>query len=221
MPRRLDLLVSDEIYHVFNRSVGSEIIFGNRRNLQNFFSLVDYYRFAQNIRFSQYKALTKDFKHAYESNFKKQSPLVEIYSFAFMPTHYHFLIEQMQNGGIQTFIRITQNSFAKYFNIRFDRHGPLFQGTFKAKRVETDEQFVHISRYIHLNPVTSFLIKFNELREYPWTSFPFYSTNSHNMFVNINKILEMFGNQEKYIQFVVDQVDYQQKLGIIKHLVFD
>ncbi|MBI4066944.1 transposase [Candidatus Gottesmanbacteria bacterium] len=221
MPRRLHLLVNNEIYHVFNRSVGHEIIFSNKRNLQHTLDLLDYYRFTQKMRYSQYKTLTKEFKMDYESNFKEQLPLVEIYAYAFMPNHYHLLLKQLQNGGIGTFIRILQNSFAKYFNIKFDRHGALFQSTFKAKRVETDEEFVHTSRYIHLNPVTSFLIEFNELSIYPWTSFPIYSKDSLNTFVNTNEIIGRFKTREKYVQFVADQADYQRRLGIIKHLILD
>lgn len=221
MPRRLNIIATNEIYHVFNRSVGKEIIFSNKRNLQHSLDLIDYYRFVQAMRYSQFQILTKDFKKAYENNFRKQYPLVEIYSYAFMPTHYHFLLKQLQDGGIVTFIRILQNSFAKYFNIRNDRHGPVFQGTFKAKRVESNEEFLHISRYIHLNPVTSFIIDSDELSQYLWTSFHLYVKGSSNTFVQMSKILGMFKSRKSYIQFTVDQVDYQRKLGIIKHLILD
>lgn len=221
MPRRLHILATNEIYHIFNRSVGKESIFSNQRNLQHSLELIDYYRFPQAVRFSQYQILTKDFKKAYENNFRKQQHLVEIYSYAIMPNHYHFLLKQLQEDGIKTFIRILQNSFAKYFNIKNDRHGAVFQSTFKAKRVETDEEFVHVSRYIHLNPVTSFLIDFKNLSLYPWTSFPLYVKGLSNTFVNINQITNMFKNREKYIQFVADQANYQRELGVIKHLVLD
>ncbi len=221
MPRRFHLLVNKEIYHVFNRSVGNEILLSNKRNLQHILDLVDYYRYSQKIRYSQFQTLIKDFKKTYENNFRNQLPLVEIYAYAFMPNHYHFLLRQLQDNGIETFIRILQNSFAKYFNIKYDRHGALFQSTFKARRVETDEEFVHVSRYIHLNPVTSFMIDFNELSSYPWTSFPIYSRDSLNRFVNANEIIGRFVTREKYVQFVADQVDYQRRRGIIKHLILD
>ena len=41
------------------------------------------------------------------------------------------------------------------FNLKDKRKGPLFEGKFKAIRVETNQQLLHLSRYIHLNPHSS------------------------------------------------------------------
>lgn len=221
MPRRFHILATNEIYHVFNRSIGKEDILSSIRNLHHLFDLINYYQFPQNIRYSQYKILTKDYKKTYEENFKKQNLLVEIYSFAFMPNHYHFLLKQLSDNGIRTFIRIIQDSFAKYFNLKNDRNGGLFQSSFKAKRVETDEEFLHISRYIHLNPVSSFLIEYEELAHYPYTSFPYYLDTNQKSFLNTREILGRFKKEEDYIRFVADQADYQKQLAAIKHLLVD
>ncbi|MBI4067157.1 transposase [Candidatus Gottesmanbacteria bacterium] len=157
----------------------------------------------------------------YERHYRNQLPLVEIYSYSYMPNHYHFLLKQKQDKGVQLFIGNLQNSFAKYFNIKNSRDGGLFQNSFKAKRVETDEEFIHISRYIHLNPVTSYLIEFNKLTTYPWTSFPIYAGNSPSNFINTLFITHHFKTKEKYIQFCADQVNYQRNLNKIKHLLVD
>ena len=70
---------------------------------------------------------------------------------------------QTQDKGISRFISDIQNSFAKNFNLTNERNGSLFQTGFKSRRIAYEEDFFHISRYIHLNPVTSSIIKFNEL----------------------------------------------------------
>lgn len=219
--KRTQILATNEIYHLFNRSVAKENIFASRKNLGRLSELLDFYRFPQKLRYSKFKTLPLDLKSGYISNFKKQKPLVEIYSFAAMPNHYHLLLKQLQDKGIFIFISNLQNSFAKFFNIRSKRNGSVFQNPFKAKRVETDEEFLHVSRYIHLNPVTSFLIEFKDLVSYPWTSYQYYKEGDGQKFINTERILNYFKSKNGYIKFIADQVDYQRQLEIIKHLIME
>ncbi|MBU0569566.1 transposase, partial [Patescibacteria group bacterium] len=141
-------------------------------------------------------------------------------SFALMPNHFHLLLRQTKTKGVEKFLTDLQNSFAKYFNIRYKRGGSLFQKPFKAKRLSSDEEFLHVSRYIHLNPVTSFLIKCEELKKYPWTSYPSYVRESEEGFIDTNFILNLTGSKKRYEKFISNQVDYQKKLHLIKNLVF-
>lgn len=221
MPRRKVVLANDQIYHIFNRSIAREDIFSSKTNLYKVFEIVDFYRFPQRLRLSKFKSLPKKLRQKYYAGFQKTYPLVEIYCFAFMPNHYHFLLKQIQENGIKRFISNFQNSFAKIFNLKNNRDGALFQNSFKAKWVETDEQFIHLSRYIHLNPVTSYIIAFKELEMYPWTSFPKYMNKKNYSFVNVDLLLSMFKSREDYSQFVSDQVDYQKKLTLIKDLILE
>lgn len=221
MARRYQLLATSEIYHVFNRSVGHEEIFTTQRNLNRIMEITDYYRFPQTLRFSQFQLLSHENQKNYTMKMESQPQLIELFTFAFMSNHYHFLVQQLQDRGITSFIGNLQNSFAKYFNLKSKRHGGLFQSPFKAKRVETDEELIHLSRYIHLNPVTSFAIKFEDLITYPWTSFIAYMGKNAHSFVKKDKILKLFSSKDKYYRFVADQEDYQKKLSAIKHLTLD
>lgn len=215
------MLANNEIYHVFNRSVGKENIFDNRWYLTHSLELINYYRYPQKIRYSKFKTLPLELKDAYFTSFKQCIPLVDIYAFAFMPNHYHLLVKQNEDRGIYRFLSNFQNSFAKYFNLKNNRHGSVFQNSFKAKRVESDEDFMHISRYIHLNPVTSYIISLEKLSDYPWTSYPFYIEENKNIFINSEYIKEKFKPIKKYIKFVADQADYQKELHQIKNLMID
>jgi len=221
MPRRKQILATNEIYHIYDRTVGHENIFSSKRELGRIINLIDYYRFSHKVRYSQFRLLSEDQQKVYLAKVHKQVPLIEIYAFSLMPNHYHFLLQQLQNRGILLFISTLQNSYAKYYNIKNKRHGTLFQSPFKAKRIESDEELIHISRYIHLNPVTSYLLEFDSLTTYPWTSFISYTKESPYRFMNSKKILSLFRSYEQYYKFVADQSDYQRKLGVIKHLVFD
>lgn len=221
MPRRNIVFATGEVYHVFNRSVGKEEIFSHRGSLSRIIEIVDYYRFPQQIRLSRFKELPKEIKEAYFQSYRKKLPLVEIYTFSFMPNHYHLLLKQIQDRGIATCIANIQNSYAKYFNLKRDRHGTLFTNAFSARRIETDEEALHVSRYIHLNPVTAYLIEFDKLEGYPWTSFPSYVNDEEHLFVKIDFILQLIGSREKYRSFVADQVDYQRTLDKIKHMTLE
>lgn len=221
MPRRNLVLATNEIYHLFNRSIAKENIFSFKINLRRSLEIVNYYRFPQKLRFSKFKKLPENIKRDYIIAYEKKIPFVEIYSFSFMPNHYHFLLKQLQNNGIKKFTSNVQNSFAKYYNLKNDRNGTLFESSFKAKRVETDEQLIHISRYIHLNHVTSYIIRPEDLVNYPWTSFPNYVNEDNFSFLNTKFLLSFFKFSKDYLKFVMDQVEYQRELKLIKDLIIE
>jgi len=50
-------------------------------------------------------------------------------------------------------------SYTKTINIHYDRVGPLFQGAFQAKFVDSEVYLGHLIGYIHLNPVESGLVE--------------------------------------------------------------
>lgn len=223
MARRNLVFATNETYHVFNRSIGKATIFSGKRELHKAFEIVDFYRFPQDIRLSKVKLLPQFARNGYLHQLKTKTPLVEIYCYAFMSNHYHFLLKQLQDNGISRFISNFQNSFAKYFNLRTDRQGGLFQNPFKAKHVETEEQFIHLSRYIHLNPVTAYLIEFDELANYPYTSFFHYmdGVDTKENLINTELLFELVGSKETYRDFVADQVGYQRELALIKDLLME
>jgi len=218
--KRFQKLTNGECYHVFNRSIQKEEILKNSKFLKRTIDLFEFYSFPQKLRYSYFKRLTTELRNDYLRQLEELTPLVDIYSFSLMPNHYHILLKQLQDKGIEKFVSNFQNSFAKYFNILKVRNGPVFQCPFKAKLISTDTEFLHVSRYIHLNPVTSSIIDIEELVTYPWTSFPFYFTNN-NALINTEPIIKICGSSSKYLAFVKNRADYQKRLNKIKHLMID
>lgn len=214
------VFATNEIYHIYNRSIAKEQIFTNFFYLKKIFEIIDFYRFPQELRLSEFKKLSNERKKDYLMSKKNKIALVEIYVFAFMPNHYHFLLKQAQDRGIIKFVSNIQNSFAKIYNLKNERDGSLFNSPFKGKWVANDERFIHVSRYIHLNPVTAFMIEFKNLSQYLWTSFPIYTNVNKNSFLSTDFLLQMF-SPSNYLKFVADQVDYQRKLGLIKDLIIE
>jgi len=91
---------------------------------------------------------------------------------------------------------------------------------FKAVLIESQEQLIHVSRYIHINPAVAGLIKRQELVSYPWTSLSSFQSPG---LVNINptNILASFSSYQNYLDFVLAQVDYGVELERINHLAID
>jgi len=213
MPKREPSLVQNEVYHIFNRGVEKRNIFLNEKDYKHFLETLEYYQVPNNIKLSK-KSLLRPKRTANES-------LVEILCYCLMPNHFHLLIRQKCDNGISIFMNRVLNSFTKYFNTKNERIGPLFQGRFKAVRIESDEQLLHVSRYIHLNPLVSDIV--GDLKNYQWSSYPVYAglVESQNISINPQDILAHFSSNEDYKKFVADQADYARSLEEIKHRLFD
>lgn len=212
MPYNQAIFANNEFYHVFNRGVEKRMTFMNRRDYNRFIETIDYYRINDPpIRFSFKSRQT--FK-----NKTMSSPLVEIICFCLMPNHFHMLLKQVEHHGITTFLSKLSNSYAKYFNTKFERVGPLFQGSFKAVRIEDDEQLLHISRYIHLNPLIDYLTR--DIRAYPYSSYPEY-LGLRKGFCKKEVILDNFKTPSEYEKFVLDQEDYGRSIKLIERQLID
>lgn len=224
MPGRKIPLVTDQIYHALNRGISSQPTFNGVREFSRAMEVMRYY---QNIklplRYSQFIILSRERRNQILDNLaKKREFLVEIICFCLMPNHCHFMLKQVEEDGISKFMSQFTNSYTRYFNVKNKRSGPLFRGKFKAKRVETDEQLVHLSRYIHLNPYSSYVVKtIKELKKYPYSSLPEYLGKSQTDFCSKEIVLGQFRYPKLYRKFVFDQADYQRKLDKIKHLSLD
>lgn len=224
MPTNRKLVfANDEIYHVFNRGVEKRPTFTNKWELDRALLALDYYRFTNlPIKLSKVLILPNYDQIQLLKGIKKDNEkLVEIICFCLMPNHFHFMLKQKMENGISIFVSNFTNSYTKYFNTRNERVGPLFQGTFKAVRIASEEQLIHVSRYIHLNPVSSFLIKPEELENYEWSSYPEYLNLLDRNITSKEIVLSFFASLGKYKKFVMDQVDYARKLEEIKHLALE
>ncbi len=217
---RKTIFANGEFYHVFNKTVGREISFDGKRNVKKAIEIMDYYRYSNSFSLSSFLNSSQDVQHEILRKRSVEDQLLEIHAFSLMPNHWHFLLKQLKTGGISQFISNFQNSFAKYFNIKNERQGSLFIHPFKAVRIESVEQFIHTSRYIHLNHVTSYLIEIEKLANEPRSSFGTYIGGFQYNYIETRDIMEYFKKPEKYKQFVFDQVDYQRRLKEIKDLLF-
>lgn len=224
MTPRKHPIFSNQIYHIFNRSVAKQPIFFDTRDYQRFCQVVDFYRYrSQGMRYSHFNRLSIMEKDLFLENLKKNGEKqVSIYSFCLMQNHFHFLLKELKEDGIRKFASNLQNSYAKYLNTKRKRTGALFQEQFKAVRIDSDELFLHVSRYIHLNPYTSLIVKnIDELKHYPWSSLNSYIGENNFNFLETDYLNSFFSSKEEFNNFTFDQIDFKKQLKDTEYALLD
>ncbi|OGG16877.1 hypothetical protein A3D77_06415 [Candidatus Gottesmanbacteria bacterium RIFCSPHIGHO2_02_FULL_39_11] len=219
MPKRLEPFLINHYYHIFNRLIDGHNFFKDHYYSSLFLDLLSYYLSNKaTLSYSKFKRTPTRIQNEislyldYEKYHK-----VDIIAYCLMPTHFHILVRQKFEGGIVKYISDVINSFTRKYNLENRRKGPLFLPRFKSVSVVSDNQFIHVSRYIHLNPYSSGIInKVSNINKYPYSSLREYMGESK--LCKPNWLLSYFGmNKDKYTQFVLDNADYQKSLEELKY----
>ncbi|MEK7535767.1 MAG: transposase [Patescibacteria group bacterium] len=138
-----------EYYHVYNRGVDRRIIFSNEHDHDRFMKLL----FISNGT-NSFDINAEKIEDVYEWNRGEQ--LVDVCAYSLLTNHFHLLLKEIREGGISKFMQKLLTAYTMYFNAMNERSGSLFQGTYRAKHMNTDNYFKHIPTYIHLNHLDIF-----------------------------------------------------------------
>lgn len=208
--------ISGGIFHVFNKSIANYGIFKDIKNADRFRKTLDYYN--NRAVTKSLSRIIRDKEYQYQNLlYQKEQSIIKFLCYCIMPDHYHLLVKILKENIFSKYVNDIENSFTRYFNIKFNRKGPLWQSGFKAVRIKNNEQLLHISRYIHLNPTTSNLVEKPEEWQF----------SSYRDFIFDGKILKdilheiSIGQELHYKKFVDDQIDYQRKLKFIKKYLLE
>lgn len=216
---RKDTLVNNNVYHILNKSISGFKIFNNE---SDFFRFIDLMKFCRNnfdISYSYFNKFSDSDKEKYYKE-HSHNPLVDIIAYCIMPTHIHLLLKQLLENGITIFTGNIENSYAKYFNISHERKGPLWEGRFKNVLVKDERQLYHLTRYIHLNPVSAGLI--NKPEDWLASSYPEFTNDpkiSTDRICNFGEIMNI--KPHIYKKFVEDRISYQKQLSKIKKIILE
>jgi putative transposase len=210
--------VDGQVYHVFSRSIAGFKIFNTETDYSRILQVIRYYKKEKpDVSFSRFDKLIHELKISFANEHNKKEELVSIIAYCVMPTHLHLILKQEKNNGISIFMNNILNSYTRYFNTKHERKGPLWESRFKSVPVMTDEYLLHLTRYLHLNPVTSQLIDSPE--QWPASSYKEYLgiAENHDSFCKFSNVIKMKSDQ--YKEFVEDRISYQQELHRIKSLL--
>ena len=146
-----------------------------------------------------------------------------------MPNHYHLMISPRVTGGISKFMHKLNMGYTKYFNIKYDRQGALFQGKYKHVLIERDNQFTYLPHYIHLNPLDLEAPEWRNgrlnnpkeahrfLKSYRWSSLLDYSGIDNFPSILNKKILDKLLTQQK----ICDTKDWIRELNINDSIIIE
>lgn len=214
MSYRYDKLAPGEIYHICTRGVENRKIYRNDK---------DFHRFTKLMLHCLDKKQKTSFSFALRSKqefmpTKESEGLVDVLCYCLMSNHIHLLLKQNFKNGISRYMQKLLNSYAKFFNMSEQRVGSLFANPFKAVLVDSDEQLLHVSRYIHLNPYKAHMS--NNVFDYKWSSLDEYSSTS-NQNICHNKLIGSILNKNEYKKFVNDEADYARSVEDNKYVLID
>lgn len=204
----------EEFYHIYNRTNNKEPLFLEFENKRYFLRLIE----------------------------KKLIPFLNIYSYALLTNHFHLSVsiksendlfnflstkpsesltntqKQYLNKAVDVDTLITYqfsglfNGYSQAFNKRYNRNGNLFYRPFKRSMLKSLEKFYYNQYYIHHNSrkhglVSSFL-------DDPWHSFHTLISEEPT-FLAREKVFEIFGSKQKFIDFHSKQYDSMNFYDII------
>ncbi len=195
-------IMPNGLYHVYNRATEKRTIFYNERDYAKFLDRMFYYK----ARFG-----------------------VKILSYVLLPNHFHFLLEESTNqrptfltsdvgyktnvnqylgSNISKFMSILMNSYTKYFNLKNDHSGRIFQGAYKSKLITDDKYLYSIIAYINLNPLKHKIVE--NINNWPYTS-------HHDIMSKISGVLvdnNDFINKYDYKEIIQNNIDRIKEMDL-------
>ena len=217
---RKDELTNEHYYHIYSRSIARFVIFNNQEEYDRFYQLIDVYRFSDfTHKYSRYLKLPEAMQSDMLNEcITKNNCLVEIVAYCIMPTHIHLILKQKADNGIAKYMSRVLNGYSRYFNIKHKRTGPLWSGRFKSVLVTHNEQLLHLTRYLHLNPTSAGLV--DESDEWENSSYAEYTKETNQQ--NICKYTDVINmSKQEYRKFVDEHKNLQKELSVIKYLTIE
>ncbi len=162
---------SQHFYHIFNRGAYKNKIFLDESDYKDFSGMLIYY-----LKYPTAK------KYSYLKQAKQPNILVpnqyidsvKLIAYCLMPNHFHLILKQMPQAskktGISNLMRRAMITYSMNFHYKYKHSGSLFESKYKNVVVDTNNQLLYLSKYIHQNPVKLT----RKLENYPYSSLSHY-----------------------------------------------
>ena len=143
MPRRPRGTTGGFAYHVLNRAVRRATLFESDWEYAKFEELI--------------------------SQALRRVPL-SLFAYCAMPNHWHLVVWCCGDNDLPRFMHWLTMRHAQYWHFQRGTTGtgPVYQGRYKAVRIESDEHFLVACRYVERNPVKAQLV--TDVEEWRWSS---------------------------------------------------
>lgn len=163
---------ADSYYHIYNRGNNYEITFKDDKDFNIFLWLFNKYL----------------------------GSITEVYAYALLKNHFHFLIKtkpDLNEGGFWKHYRLLIIDYTKYFNLKELRSGSLFLNPYKRIKITNEDYLKYLIFYIHYNPQKHEIIK--DFRKYKYSSFKAFEINKISK-ICTEDVFEIFGSVDNFLE---------------------
>ncbi len=227
---RVKIYIENGFYHVYNRGVEKRDIFLDDQDYHVFLNFIK----SCLLPPSESNIATHPLQEVTGLVPVRARPLknftgeITLLAYCLMPNHFHLLLHQVNKDSMRRFMQSLCTSYSMYFNKKYKRVGPLFQDVYKAVLIMEEPYLLHLSRYIHLNPIESMTRPSPvSIERYFYSSYPYYLGKKKAEWINPQPILAFFKSQQRinlhdclsYQGFVEDYLEDSKE--ILGRLVLD
>lgn len=226
----------NDFIHVYNRGNRKQLIVHDGKDRWRFLQMLYYFNTEisvsnpmQDVR----KKLKPDFNLIWPNDWPERKPIVRILAFSLMQNHFHLLLKEITSGGVTMFMRKLGTGMTNYFNTKYNETGRLFQGAYKAKRIDNDEYLKYVSVYIQAkNPfelypggldvaVSNIEGAMKWAAQYPYCSLGDYINDRNSPIIEKDLLGEIFKTPLEYKEFAQDSMINLNLDERVQDFVFD
>jgi len=195
-----------EFYHIYNRGTDKREIFLDKEDVWRFLQCLKELNSVETIG------------SLYENSFRRKdklgssaSKLVNIIAYCLNQNHFHFILEPLEEDGVQKFMHRLSTGYTNYFNNKNKRSGSLFQGSYKAKHILSNEYLLHMGVYVNLNDRVHEGMNHSWMDKLPFSSFNEYINKEIKGICKKDMILGQFKNPEDFSSYCFEALSLIQK----------
>lgn len=215
---------NNEFYHIYNQGVDKRDVFLDDKDYIRFLLSMNLLNDEKNGLMQKYRDMKRDPKIQssdarrldLRKHLKSRKKLVEIIYYCLNSNHYHLILKQKADKGIEKFMQKLGISYTMYFNKKHKRTGSLFGGKFKSIHIDSNEYLLYLSAYVNYN---HFIHGFK--KDWEFSSFKDYIGERNGVLCNKKDILGQFKNVKEYKEFAESDVMYLKEKKELERYVLE
>lgn len=137
-----------EWYHCYNRSIEGRNAFEDPKDYFRFLELLYLANDESPLRRDDLGART--FEDILAT--PRSKPLVSLGAFCLTLDKFNLVVQEIEDGGITSFMRKLGTAYTLYFNSRHKRVGNLFLKPFRSRHVSAERELQNLISYVHSHP---------------------------------------------------------------------
>lgn len=170
---------------------------------------------------------------SWPKDWPKRQPLVKILAYCLMKNHYHLLLKEIKDGGITKFMRKLGTGMSNYYNTKYKETGTIFQGSYKARRVDEDMYLRDLSVYIQVknpfelyagglkNASANFDRAYKFAQDYQFCSLADYTGERNSPIIDKDLLGEIFQTPRDYKDFSYASIKARNLDSFLSDLALD